>query len=102
MRTEYLIPVDEFCASNDIEVSFIQSLQETGLIEITTIEDSGFFSVEQLQQMEKYMRFYYELNFNLEGIDAIRHLLERVNNLQQEITAFRNRFRLYANDFRRK
>ena len=35
MQKEYLIAVDEFCTHNNIENSFISSLQETGLIEIT-------------------------------------------------------------------
>lgn len=95
METEYLIAVDEFCTNHDIEISFINSLQETGLIEITTIEESGFIDTEQLLLLEKYMRFYYELNINLEGIDTIKHLLLRVKAMQDEITALRNRLRLY-------
>ena len=41
MQTEYLIAVDEFCANLNIEISFISSLQQTGLIEITTIKETG-------------------------------------------------------------
>jgi len=33
MQTEYLIAIDEFCVKHDIEVSFINSLQKTGLID---------------------------------------------------------------------
>jgi hypothetical protein len=95
MKTDYLIAIDEFCANYDIEISFVRSLQQTGLIKITTIEETSFIDFEQLQQLEKYMRFYYELDINLEGIETIRHLLQRVNDLQQEITALRNRLRLY-------
>jgi len=99
METEYLIAVDEFCACHDIEISFISSLHEAGLIEITSIEEAGFFNSEQLQQLEKYIRFYYELDINLEGIETIVHLLHRVNTMQQEITALRNRLRLYEDTF---
>lgn len=95
MQTEYLIAVDEFCASHDIEISFISSLQQIGLIEITTIEEGRFIDAEQLQQLEKYIRFYYELDINLEGIDSIKHLLQRVNAMHEEITALRNKLRLY-------
>jgi hypothetical protein len=95
METEYLIAVDEFCTCNGIEISFISSLHEAGLIEITSIEEVGFFNSEQLQQLEKYVRFYYELDINLEGIETIAHLLHRVNTMQQEITELRNRLRLY-------
>jgi len=95
MKTEYLIPLDVFCTSHDIEISFISSLHEAGLIEVTTIEEAGFLNSEQLQQLERYIRFYYELNINLEGIDAIKHLLHRVNTMHEEITTLRNRLRLY-------
>jgi len=98
MNTEYLIAVDQFCACHDIEVSFIHSLQQNGLIEITTVENTGFIDAEQLRQLEKYIRFYYELDINLEGIETIVHLLQRVNAQHQEITALRNRLLLYEDD----
>ena len=98
MQTKYLIAVDEFCANHDIEISFVTSLQQTGLIEITTIEEVEFIDSEQLNQLEKYVRFYYELDINLEGIETIEHMLQRINALQQEITTLRNKLRLYEND----
>jgi len=95
MQTDHLISLDVFCTSNDIEIAFISSLHEAGLIEVTTIEEAGFLNSEQLLQLERYIRFYYELNINLEGIDAIKHLLHRVNAMHEEITTLRNRLRLY-------
>jgi hypothetical protein len=92
---ENLIPADEFCANHNIEVSFIRSLQENGLIEIMTIEEKGYIQASQLQELEKIVRLYYELDINLEGIETINHLLQRINNMQDEITALRNRLRLY-------
>ena len=95
MQTEYLIAVDEFCACHNIEVSFISSLQQTGLIEITTIKETLFIDADQLQQLEKFIHLYYELDINLEGIETISHLLQRINAMQEEITLLRNRLRLY-------
>ncbi|MDO9615097.1 MAG: chaperone modulator CbpM [Bacteroidota bacterium] len=95
MQTEYLIAVDKFCACHNIEISFISSLQQNGLIEITTIEESNFIDAEQLQQLERIVRFYYELDINLEGIETITHLLQRLSILQKENIALRNRLRLY-------
>lgn len=99
METNYLIAVDEFCASHKIEVSFISSLQQTGLIEITTIEDAGFIDPNQLQQLEKFIRLYYEFDINLEGIETITYLLERINSMQDEIISLRNRIRIYETEF---
>jgi len=95
MQTGYLIAVDEFCANHNIEISFISSLQQTGLIEITTIKETGFIDASQLQQLEKFIRLYYELDINLEGIETIIHLLKRITSLQNEIIVLKNRLRLY-------
>ena len=95
MGTAYLISIDEFCASHNIEISFISSLQQSGLIEVTTIEESGFIEADQLQKLEKFIRLYYELDINLEGIETINYLLQRINAMQDEIRILRNRIRLY-------
>jgi hypothetical protein len=95
MQTEYLIAIDEFCANHNIEISFISSLQQTGLIEITTIKETGFIDAGQLQQLEKFIRFYYEMDINLEGIETITHLLQRIDSMQDEIVLLKNRLRLY-------
>ena len=95
MGTEYLIAVDEFCASHNIEISFISSLHQSGLIEIKTIKNSGFLEADQLRQLEKYVRFFYDLDINLEGIETIDYLLHQINSMQDEIINLRNRLRLY-------
>ena len=95
MKKESLIPINEFCINHNIEISFIRSLQQNGLIEITTIEDAWFIDADQLHQLEKFVRFYYDLDINLEGIETINHLLNRVNALQNELILLRNRLALY-------
>jgi hypothetical protein len=98
MQTEYLVKIDEFCANHSIEISFISSLQENGLIDITTIKDSGFIDSSQLLQLEKIVRLYYELDINLEGIETINFLLQRISSMQNEIIGLKNRLRLYEMD----
>jgi hypothetical protein len=99
METEYLIAIDDFCASHNIEISFISSLQQSGLIEIKTIKESAFIEAEQLERLEKFVRFYYELDINLEGIETINYLLQRINSLHDEITTLRNKLRIYESEF---
>ena len=98
MLTKNLIAINEFCINHNIEISFISSLQQTGMIEIETIKDSGFIDVSQLQQLEKIIRFYYELDINLEGIETITHLLLRINSMHDEVIALKNRLRLYETE----
>jgi chaperone modulatory protein CbpM len=93
-----LIPASDFCENHHLEVSFIRSLQENGLIEITTIDETGYIPSTQLPELEKIVRLYSELDINLEGIETITHLLKRIYCLQEEITLLRNRLRFYETD----
>jgi chaperone modulatory protein CbpM len=97
METQKLIEVETFCKNNDIEISFVNSLEQNGLIEITKIDETKFFNFEQLMELDRYIRFYYELNVNLEGIDAIKHLFRRVNEMCDKISSFQNKRYLYYN-----
>ena len=98
MQTEYLVAVEEFCANHNIEISFISSLQKSGLIEVITVKEAIFIREDQLPTLEKIVRFYYELDINLEGIETINHLLERIQSLKGENIALKNRLRLYEMD----
>ncbi|MCX6295711.1 MAG: chaperone modulator CbpM [Bacteroidetes bacterium] len=95
---ENLISTTEFCINHQIEISFISSLQEFGLIEITTIEEKTFIDPKQLHKLEKIVRLYYDMDINIEGIEAITHLLQRNESMQNEITKLKNRLGLYEDD----
>ena len=97
MQSNELIPVHSFCVSHKIELSFIESLQQYGLVEITTIEEQTYLAAEQLTELEKYVRLHYDLDINLEGIEAIRHLLERLNELQARNIQLQNKLNLFEN-----
>ncbi len=95
MQTENLIPAYKFCKHHKIEFSFINSLKEYGLIEITNIEQTEFINTNQLEDLEKFVRLHYSLDINLEGIEAITWLLEKVKTMQQEIISLKNKLRMY-------
>jgi uncharacterized small protein (DUF1192 family) len=95
METEQLIPILEFARHYGIEVSFIDSLREVGLIEIITVGDTQYVHEDRISDMERMIRLHYGLEINLEGVDAVSRLLERIDLLQREIAALKNRLRLY-------
>lgn len=95
MQNEHLIPADKVCTQHNIELSFISRLHENGLIEITTVEETKFIPEEHLSELEKLIRLHYELDVNLEGIEVITHLLQRIEILQDELKGTKNRLRLY-------
>ncbi len=95
METKYLIAIDKFCASHDIEISFVNSLQQSGLIELTLQNESLFIQQEQLPILEKIVCFHYDLDINIEGIEAISHLLEQIDEMKDEIHTLKNRLGFY-------
>ena len=97
MQTHIMIPVHEFCMHHSIEPSFIYSLKESGLIEISIVEEKHFIPAEQLPGLEKITRLY-EMDINLEGIETITYLLERINKQEEKIRMLSNRLRRFEDE----
>ena len=98
MQTAHLIPVNTFCIHHQVDLAFIESLQRFGLIETITIEETAFIAEEKISELEKLVRLYHELDINMEGIDVITQLLERMRTMQEEIIQLRNRLGLYEGE----
>ena len=91
MEQEELIPAKDFCIHHNIEYSFISSLENSGLISITSEKRSSFIHVEEIHKLEKFVRLHYDLDINIEGIETINYLLERMEEMQREIVNLRNK-----------
>ncbi|MEO8822916.1 MAG: chaperone modulator CbpM [Ginsengibacter sp.] len=90
MENDELIPAEEFCIYHNIEYSFISSLEDSGLIRVTSVEQSTYIPSDELEKLEKFVRMHYELDINIEGIETINHLLEKIEEMQKEILHLRN------------
>jgi hypothetical protein len=91
MENKSLIPVEELCAHYNIEIAFISSLSEYELIELTRLDEIIYVHIDQIRDIEKMIRLHFELNINLEGIDAIYHLLKKVDRLESELKYVKRR-----------
>lgn len=97
MKTDVII-VSEYCQKCHIDPSFILLLEEGGLIEISQEKGERYLITSQLRDLEQYTRMYYDLSINIEGIDAIHHLLNRMRTLREEISHLRDKLRIYESD----
>ncbi len=95
MATKHIIPVDQFCMHYNIEVSFIHTLIDYGLTEITIVEETPYIYEDKIKDLERMIRMHYDLDINMEGIEAISHLLDRVDRLQEELKELKNKLRFY-------
>ena len=95
MENEQLISIQQFCTYYEIEFSFIESLYDHGLIEIITVEETRFIHPDKMGNLEKMVRLHHDLNLNIEGIDVVSNLLQKINEMQKELTILKNKLRLY-------
>lgn len=96
MIKEDLIESAIFCQYHHIEPSFVDLMEESGLVEFIVINEQKFIHHSQLQQVERIIRLHQELEINISGVEAIVHLLERVEQMQFEISSLKNRLSFYV------
>jgi chaperone modulatory protein CbpM len=93
MSSEELISAGDFCTFYQVDLSFIQTLHDSGLIGITVMDGAAYLPAGELPALEKFVRWHYELSINPEGIEALSHVLQRMNRLMDENRALRGRLR---------
>jgi chaperone modulatory protein CbpM len=96
MASTHLISIQQVAHHYGAEEAFLQTLHEYGILRIEEHEAEGAcIEEEDLSDAERYLRLHYDLGINMEGIDAIRSLLERMQEMQQELQSLRRRLARY-------
>lgn len=93
MNTELII-IQEYCTKSQIDFDFVEQLENEGLIELTIVDNEKYIHISQLKALERYTRWHYDLAINVEGIDVIRNLLDKIDEMQQEIQQLKQVMRL--------
>jgi hypothetical protein len=95
MNTAQRITVEVFATHQGVDVTFVHALHERGLIRIRVLQEQHFLEPGELARIEQLARLHYDLDINLEGIEAVCHLLDRMDTAQREAQMLRERLRLY-------
>lgn len=85
MNSYITISVHRFCVFHKIEPVFIMALHEQGLVNLVLQDDEYYILEQHLPKIEKYIQFHYDLGVNVEGLEVIEGLLERIERLQSQI-----------------
>lgn len=93
MSTVTLIRAATFCKSHQLEDTYIYTLRDYGFIEIVEEENEVFLKPEELPKLEKIVQFNRDLDINLEGVEVVLQLLDRIEGLQRETRILKNRLR---------
>ncbi len=95
MSIKNLISTEEICTHYRVEQQFIHTLHQSEIIQIEIVEKKKYLPLSQMDIFEKMRRLHYEMGINMEGLEAVQTLLNRVEELQQEKRILENRLRLY-------
>ena len=96
METTAFFKIREFCINYGIEESFVLDLEEYDVIQIKRIDDIPHLPEEELPLLEKMVRMHQELEINPQGLQAVYHLLEKVNILQEEVTLLNRKLNRFS------
>ena len=78
-----------------IERSFVEELNQSGLVRLVTEQEREFVECDELEYLEQFIRWNRDLDINVAGIEALHHLLQRMNSLQDELTRLKNELAFY-------
>jgi chaperone modulatory protein CbpM len=94
MATEF-ITIKEYCVYHHTDESFIEALQKSGLIEIKQAAPEPYIPYDQLEPLERFTRWYQELDLNVEGIEVVGNLLQKIADMQHRIMELEARLKKY-------
>ncbi len=95
MNIERYIPIQTLCTHYAVKTTFFENLNDYGLIELTTIEQSPCVHQNDIKHLESMIRLHDDLQLNFEGIDTVLNLLERIEDLQSQLTLAQKRLKIY-------
>ena len=82
----------------NIEKTFVDSLNESGLINIVMEQELEYVECDDLEYLEQYIRWNRDLDINIAGIEALHHMLQRINSLQDELNRLKNELAFYKSE----
>lgn len=95
MATEDLIFAHEFFTYHQLDLSFVVALEEQGVLETITIGLVQYLHPDQLAPLERLIRLHRELAVHVEDLDIVAHLLERLEQAQEQVNQLQNRLAFY-------
>ncbi|MBL4676232.1 MAG: hypothetical protein JKY70_08525 [Mucilaginibacter sp.] len=95
MKTEQVITVDDFCVYHNVEYTFVDYLAEAGLVKVTRVNKTKCIPIDDIRKLERLVRLHTQLEINEAGVATINNLLQKLEDMQQEMSVLRNRLHLY-------
>jgi len=91
MAEEKYIQIRDFCQGHALEETFLYELQEFDLIRIVEVGRQPAIHRRELHRLERLVRLHHDLEISPQGLQAVQHLLDRLEAMQDELWQLRRK-----------
>lgn len=95
MKEEPYILIQHYCETTSVDPKFIEQLFECGLIQHLEYGDAPAIHQEELPTIERMVRLHYDLEINLEGLQVIAHMREKMIRMQKELKVLERKLKRF-------
>jgi hypothetical protein len=95
MKTDKLILISDLCKHYKLENSFFEQVEYYELLEFQIVSEEKYLKKKQLKNLDKIVHLHQDLEINMEGIDVIFNLMNKIKNLENELNETRSELGLY-------
>ncbi|MCO6462207.1 MAG: hypothetical protein J5I59_12455 [Saprospiraceae bacterium] len=85
------ILVQTICTNYEVNNEFLENLQDYGLISLHFEQEEAYLDSQEIHLLERILNLHNDLGVNLEGIDIILNLTDRIRQMQEELNSLHNR-----------
>lgn len=85
-----VISVTEYCHIHQIDVELINRLEESGLVQIISVNRQRCIPHDALAAVERLINWHVELEVNSQGLEVANTLYLRILELQEEVSRLRS------------
>lgn len=78
------ISCDEVVRIYNIEITFLEGLENSGLIHPETENEVKYILYDELTALERFVNWHYDMEVNMPGLEVIHRLLQKIEVLQQD------------------
>src|SRR5690606_12401469 len=95
MKPDKLILISDLCKHYELENSFFEQMEYYELLEIQILAEEKYLKKKHLKNLDKIIHLHRDLKINMQGIEVIFNLMDKIKKLENELNETRSELNLY-------
>ena len=90
---------EELVKIYNIEITFFDELVDYGLLNVQIENNVHYLMYEDLQDLEKFANWHYDLDINLPGLEVIYHMLKKLDTMKKRNRELMNKLSAISDQY---